>query len=125
MIASQIIMDIPAVTCAPVGKIASFKAVTDRKVNRWKTNALRPATSSNSILIRNTGSYQSAAALVIKSNKPEGTINNKALLDQGSKCRANNETGRFFENPSKRRSNIMAGPTSKAIPVICTISRIG
>lgn len=124
--AIHVIMETIAAAFAPGGAaVFSFQAEADRNVNRWTTRAFRPAIARSIIFNQKVGSLPSVAALVMKSIMPDGTTSNKPLTDQESKCLANTETDRFLEKPSKRRSNIIAGPTSKTIPVICTISRPG
>src|SRR5687768_12063741 len=119
-------MEIRAAALA-LGGIIMFPFPTESigKVKRWKTSAFKPAAASKDIFDQKTGSYPSVAALVMKSNRPDGTTSSKPLFDQDSKCCANPGIGTCLEKPSKRRSNKKAGPTKRTIPVMCTISRQG
>lgn len=107
------------------GSVWFFKLISGLKMKRWKIKTLSAATISKVILSQNVVSTPKVFALVIKSKIPEGMIRIKPRLDHGSKCCDKPSTGSFFEKPSRRRSNIKAAPTSKAIPAICTISNAG
>jgi hypothetical protein len=126
MMVIQTTIEIRADALAPGGTIVFLLPTeTDGNVKRWKTSAFKPAAASKVIFDQKTGSFPIVVALVMKSNRPEGTISSKPLFDQDSKCCANPRIGTCLEKPSIRRSNMMAGPTKRTIPVMCTISRPG
>lgn len=98
---------------------------TDGKVNRSNSKAFAAAINSIRIFVQKTGSLARVVAFVMKRNTPEGTTASNPLLDHRSRNRPSKSTGRIVPIPSKRKSNIKAGPTTSTIPIICTISSAG